>query len=81
MTFVEYCKVHKLPVLTKDAFGKSMTKHKVDEGFATINGKRSRVWKGIRLTAEYDALAKKALTELNRNEKQKMNEGIEEFPA
>jgi P4 family phage/plasmid primase-like protien len=79
MTFVEYCKVHRLPVLTKDAFGKSMTKHKVDEGFVTISGKRSRVWKGIRLTAEYDALAKKALTELNRNEKQKMNEGIEDF--
>jgi hypothetical protein len=58
-----------------------MVKHRISDGFATVGKKRSRVWNGIRLTAEYDALAKKALTELNRDENQKMNDGIEEFAA
>lgn len=31
--------------------------------------------------AEYDAIAKMVLTELNRNENKKMNDGIKEFAA
>ena len=50
IAFVEYCKIHRLPVRTKDALGKSMNKHEVEEGFAMVGEKRQRVWKGIRLT-------------------------------
>jgi P4 family phage/plasmid primase-like protien len=43
VAFVELCKRQRMIVLTKDAFGKSMRKHHITDGFATEGDKRSRV--------------------------------------
>jgi P4 family phage/plasmid primase-like protien len=61
LAFVKHCEIYRLTVLTKDAFGKSMTRHNIKDGFVTVRGRRSRsrAWKKIKLTAEYDNLAKK----------------------
>ncbi len=80
MAFVVYCKIHRLAVRTKDFFGKSMKKkYEIEEGFATVGENRPRVWKGIKLTAEYDILAKKELIKLRADQKQKTIDDTDEF--
>ena len=78
LAVVEYCKNHRLPVLTKDAFGKSMKKkHNIEDGFTTVGEKRPRIWKGIKLTSEYEALVQKSLIGLQADQKQKKIDGID----
>jgi putative DNA primase/helicase len=77
VAFVEYCKIYRLPIRTKDAFGKSMNNHNIEDGYATVDGKRSRVWKGIRLTAEFSALVKDADVKHPKDENQKTIDNME----
>jgi hypothetical protein len=44
-----------------------------------VGEKRPRVWKGIRLTAEYNALVKDAEVKHPKDGKQKTIDGVEEF--
>ena len=52
----QFCKKHNLAILSKESLGKILKKMDYQEGRGPPNpsGKRETVWKGIKLTEEYN---------------------------
>jgi putative DNA primase/helicase len=51
--FCTYCNANKLPIMSDNIFSRKLIQsfgHKITDGQETINGKRTRVWKGINCT-------------------------------
>lgn len=60
--FLEYCRINKLPTLSKRAFNDQVKKWAgVTDGWAKIQGKSVRVWRGIRMKGQQQEQGKNDL--------------------
>jgi hypothetical protein len=66
--YIRFCKKHNLAILSKENLGKILKAgKKLEEGRESSGKKRGTIWKGIKLTSEYDIDARQETLDVSND--------------